>query len=109
LPSALGACACRKARRDDFENGAYYPARRSGRAVAGAPPIQPASWEGTTATIRGPMLDSRSSDLLTLARYALEGAVRTRGDLIELLGDEPVTRPPRKAKALPPGEICATA
>jgi hypothetical protein len=40
---------------------------------------------------------------------ALEGAVRNRGDLIELLRDEPVTRPHRKAKALPPGQICATA
>jgi hypothetical protein len=89
------------------EAASYGDARKPRRASIST--SQRASWEGTTATIRGPMLDSRSSDLLTLARYALEGAVGTRGDLIELLGDEPVTRPPRKAKALPPGEICATA
>jgi hypothetical protein len=35
------------------------------------------------------MLDSRSSDLLTLARAALEGAIRNEIDLLELLPDPP--------------------
>jgi hypothetical protein len=35
------------------------------------------------------MLDSRSHDLLTLARVALEAAIRSEIDLLELLPDAP--------------------
>jgi hypothetical protein len=35
------------------------------------------------------MLDSRSTDLLTLARLALQGAIRNEADLLALLGEEP--------------------
>jgi hypothetical protein len=46
------------------------------------------------------MLDSRSSDLLTLARVCLEAAVRSTDDLMALLPAEPPTKPaPAKAPA----------
>jgi hypothetical protein len=47
------------------------------------------------------MLDSRSSDLLTLARAALQGAIRSEGDLLALLPPEPSTNPrPQRAVAM---------
>jgi hypothetical protein len=47
------------------------------------------------------MLDSRSSDLLTLARVALQAAIRTEADLLALLDDRPppAFRPKGSAKA----------
>jgi hypothetical protein len=40
------------------------------------------------------MLNSRSSDLLTLPCAALQGAIRNEGDLLELINAAP-TRQPR--------------
>jgi hypothetical protein len=45
------------------------------------------------------MLDSRSSDLLTLARCALEGAIRDENDLHSLLEERPSRRAPASAAA----------
>jgi hypothetical protein len=45
------------------------------------------------------MLDSRSSDLLTLARCALEGAIRDENDLHSLLEERPSRRAPANAAA----------
>jgi hypothetical protein len=45
------------------------------------------------------MLKSRSHDLLRLARLALEAAIRTESDLIELLNDVPKPKPPAGAVA----------
>jgi hypothetical protein len=41
------------------------------------------------------MLDSRSQDLLTLARAALQAAIRNEGDLLALLPEQPATSTPR--------------
>jgi hypothetical protein len=41
------------------------------------------------------MLDSRSHDLLMLARVALEAAIRTENDLLALLDEPPATSTPR--------------
>ncbi len=43
------------------------------------------------------MLDSRSSDLLTLARVALEAAIRTEADILELL--QPANPPPKAQRS----------
>jgi hypothetical protein len=46
------------------------------------------------------MIDSRSSDLLKLARCALEGAIRDQGDLLSLLSTDNL--PPRPAAIAAP-------
>jgi hypothetical protein len=42
------------------------------------------------------MLDSRSSDLLTLARVALQAAIRTEADLLAVLAADPPAKKPRQ-------------
>jgi hypothetical protein len=49
-------------------------------------------------TIFGAMRESRSGDWYTLARLALESAVRTESELLELLDDHAKPRP-KKATA----------
>jgi hypothetical protein len=44
------------------------------------------------------MLDSRSTDLLTLARGALQAAIRHERDLLDLLPPEPATASPRPGR-----------
>jgi hypothetical protein len=44
------------------------------------------------------MLDSRSSDLLTLARAALESAIRHEADLLDLLPPDPATASSRPGR-----------
>jgi hypothetical protein len=52
------------------------------------------------------MLDSRSHDLLTLARLALEAAIRSENDLIELLSPDPATSAlPRRTDVVSPGRL----
>jgi hypothetical protein len=51
------------------------------------------------------MLESRSSDLLILARVALEAAIRTDGDLLALLETSPTRAPAKPA----PVEVTALA
>jgi hypothetical protein len=43
------------------------------------------------------MLDSRSHDLLILARAALQAAIRNEGDLLALLPEPPATSTPRRS------------
>jgi hypothetical protein len=47
------------------------------------------------------MVQSRSTDLLMLAKIALEGAFRDHADLLTLLGEQPLPKPappPRKGR-----------
>jgi hypothetical protein len=54
------------------------------------------------------MLDSRSSDLLTLARVALEAAIRSEIDLLELLSDAPQQkREPARANGAASDHVAA--
>jgi hypothetical protein len=43
------------------------------------------------------MLDSRSHDLLILARAALQAAIRNEGDLLALLSEQPAGSTPRRS------------
>jgi hypothetical protein len=56
------------------------------------------------------MLDSKSSDLLTLARAALQAAIRTEADLLALLPAEPPAKPaPRSIREAAPAATAAHA
>jgi len=45
--------------------------------------------------------EARSDDYYVLARLALQAAVRTRSDLLELLNDAPTSQPTKSAPAVP--------